>query len=167
MPVLYFRQKILKWGIETMDGQQCLRNPDIEPSDEVIARALGAANEAYHMFANGLAGHDIEVEWRYYKDGGAWLGKGLYRWTTVRGASKEATAFWLSIWEGSFRVTFFMPEKVRAEALKLPLDDETRERIAEAKQMGKLKFFPLLFDLCSDEQFDTVYALADFRKLIK
>jgi len=33
--------------------------------------------------------------------------------------------------------------------------------------MGKLKFFPLVFDLYSDEMFGAVFSLIDFRKSIK
>ena len=147
--------------------EQLLRGPDIEPTSEVISQALGAANSAYVAFIEGLKAHDIEVEWRYYNDGKAWLGKGLYKWTTARGTHKEVTAFWLSVWEGLFKVTFYIPEKSRAAATELPLCDEVKGMIESAKQIGKLKFFPVVFDLCSDELFDAVYALADFRKMLK
>ena len=150
-----------------MCDQQLLRNPDIEPTSETISEALGSANGAYISFIEGLKGHDIQVDWRYYKDGKAWLGKGLYKWTTVRGTQKEATAFWLSVWEGFFRVCVYIPEKVRAEALNLPLSDEIKKMIESSEQMGKLKFFPLVFDLRSEELFDAIYTLADFRKMIK
>lgn len=149
------------------DGQQLLRNPDIEPTSENIAEGLRAAHNAYLKFIADIEKHDIDVEWRYYNDGKAWLGKGLHKWTGVRGGQKEVTVFWLSIWDGFFRVGLFIPEKFRAEALALPLDDEMREKIEHSKQMGKLKFFPLTFDLFSDELFDTVYMLVDFRKTIK
>lgn len=147
-----------------MNGQQLLRDPDIEPVSEVIAAALGLANSAYVKFIAGLACHDIQVEWRYYNDGKAWLGKALYKWTGARGGKKEVTVFWLSVWEGFFKVSLFIPEKARAAALALALNNETKEMIENAQQMGKLKFFPLLFDLRSDELFDDIYTLADFRK---
>ena len=71
--------------------EQTLRNPDIEPSSEVIAKALGDANNAYIKFINELASHDIQLEWRYYNDGKAWLAKGLLKWTDVRGGQNEKT----------------------------------------------------------------------------
>jgi len=155
-----------------MNGQQLLRNADIEPTSEVIAEALGSSNTAYIKFIEGLKSHDIQMEWRYYNDGKAWLAKGLYKWAGVRGGQNEITAFWLSIWDGFFKTTFFIPEKVRLEALNLPVDGNIKEMIADSKQMGKLKFFPLVFDLRSDgmrsdELFDDVYTLIDFRKIIK
>ena len=77
--------------------EQMLRNPDMEPSSDVIAKALGESNSAYIKFINELASHDIHLEWRYYNDGKAWLAKGLFKWTGVRGGQNETTVFWLSI----------------------------------------------------------------------
>jgi hypothetical protein len=39
--------------------------------------------------------------------------------------------------------------------------------LVEQQQMGKLNYFPIVFDLCSDEMFEAVFLLADFRKSIK
>ena len=83
------------------------------------------------------------------------------------GRTKEVTAFWLSMWDGFFKITIYIPEKSRAEALNLPLCDCIHNMISEAKQMGKLKFFPLIFDINSDELFDDIYTLANFRKMLK
>ncbi len=147
-------------------AEQLLRDPATEPTSESIAEGLAEANAAYLSFIEGLATRDIDLDWRYYPDGSAWLGKGLHKWTGARGGQKEVTAFWLSIWDGFFRVTIYVPEKARANALGLPLDPETREMVETAKQVGKLKFFPLVFDLRTDERFGTVYMLIDFRKTL-
>ena len=40
--------------------KQLLRNPDIQPSGDVIAKALGESNSAYIKFINELASHDIQ-----------------------------------------------------------------------------------------------------------
>ena len=149
-----------------MQEKQLLRDADIEPTNDVISDALGAASDAYKKFIDRLQNHDIEVEWRYYNDGKAWLGKGLYKWTTTRGTKKEMTAFWLSIWDGFFKVTLYISEKYRADALALSLGDEVKKMVEDAKQIGKLKFFPLIFELRSDEQFDEIFTLVDFRKVL-
>jgi len=151
-----------------MEEQQLLRDPRIELTSEVIAYGLGAASyDAYTKFIEGLENRDINVDWRYYNDGKAWLGKGLYKWTGSRGGEKEMTVFWLSIWSGFFRVSLFIPEKVRVDALSLPIDDETRKKIEGSHQMGKLKFFPLIFDVQSDKIFGEIYTLIDFKKTLK
>ena len=89
------------------------------------------------------------------------------KWTGARGGQKEVTAFWLSIWDSFFKVTIYIPKKSRAEALSLPLDVEIKSMIEDTKQMGKLKFFPVIFDLKSDELLGQVYTLIDFRKKLK
>ena len=150
-----------------MKEQQLLRDPSIEPTGEVIAEGLGTANSAYIRFIEELKNHDIQLDWRYYNDGKAWFGKGLYQWTTLQGTQKEITAFWLSVWDGFFRVTLYIPEKARTDALNLSLGDDIKNMIANSKKMGKLKFFPLIFDLCSDELFDDIYTLVNFRKNVK
>ncbi|NLK64396.1 MAG: DUF3788 family protein [Tissierellia bacterium] len=132
-----------------------------------MEKALGEANSPYVKFIKELASHDIQLKWNYYKDGKAWLAKGLYKWTGVRGGQKETTVFWLSIWDGFFKATIYIPEKVRADAYSLPLDDEIKQMIKDSKQMGKLKFFPLVFDLYSDQMFGAVFSLIDYRKSIK
>ena len=150
-----------------MNEQQLLRDPDIEPTNEVISEGLGLASSAYTKFLEQLQSHDVEVGWRYYNDGKVWLGKGLHKWETKRGTKKETTTFWLSIWDGLFKVTIYIPEKYRADAFNLSLGDEVKEMIENAKQIGKLKFFPLIFDLRSDEMFDEIFTLIDFRKALK
>jgi len=147
--------------------EQLLRDPDIEPSSDVIAKALGEADNAYIKFINELTNHDIHLEWRYYNDGKAWLAKGLFKWTGVRGGQNEKTIFWLSIWDGFFKVSFFVSEKARADVLNLPFDNEVKQMIAALQQMGKLKYLPVVFELCSDELFEAVFLLADFRKSVK
>ena len=44
-----------------------------------------------------------------------------------------------------------------------------KDAIENAKQLGKLKFFPLAFDLRldSDELFDEIFALVEFKKTLK
>jgi hypothetical protein len=146
--------------------QQLLRNPNIQPASDVIMEALGEANTAYVKFLGELANHEIQLEWRYYTDGKAWLAKGIHKRIGIRGGQNEVTVFWLSIWDSFFKVTIYVPEKARADAFNLPLCDEVKQMISDSKQMGKLKYFPLVFDLSSDEMFEAVYTLADFRKSI-
>lgn len=143
---------------------QLLRNPDIQPTSDIITKALSKANTAYIKFVNELANRDIQLVWRYYNDGKAWLAKGLHKRIGVRGGVSEKTVLWLSIWENFFKVTIYIPEKYRLEVYDLPFDDDVKSIIANSKQMGKLKFFPLAFDVDSDEVFTTIFSLVDFIK---
>ena len=148
--------------------KQLLRNPDIQPTSDIIAEALQDANDSYIKFLNELANQDIFLEWRYYTDGKAWLGKGLYKWLGVRGGQKVTTVFWLSIWEAFFKITIYIPEKARDDLFSLPLNNTVKQMINDSKQMGnRLKFFPLVFELNSNESFEEIHILFDFKKSLK
>ena len=60
-------------------ANQQLRSPDIQPTSDVIAQALGQVSSAYVKFVSGLESHDIQLDWHYYTDGKAWLAKGLHK----------------------------------------------------------------------------------------
>lgn len=146
---------------------QLFRDPDTEPTGDVLAQALAEANNAYVKFVSELENRNIELVWRYYTDGKSWLAKGLYQWTGVRGGKKEMTVFWLSIWDGFFKVSIFVPEKCREDISRLPLTEEVKQMIADAKQMGnQLRYFPLVFEIRSDEMFSVLFELMDFKKRI-
>ena len=150
-----------------MNDRQLLRDPNIEPTCGVIAEGLGAAYETYSEFINGLGEHGITLmDWRFYNDGKAWLSKGEYKWTTPRGANKVKPIFWLSIWEGFFRISFFFSTSVQTELKDLPISQEMKELIDNVKPMGKsMRYIPLIIDIKTKPQLGDVYTIAMFRKI--
>jgi hypothetical protein len=148
------------------NAQQLLRDPNIEQTDGVIADSLGATSTVYVKFIEELKGYSISLmDWRYYNDGKAWLSKGEYKWTTARGTNKVKPLFWLSIWEGFFKVSFFFSEKIRTELLLLPISTDTKEIIKNIEATGKkMKSISVTFDITDDRQLNDVYVLAEFRK---
>lgn len=66
--------------MEDKHPQQLLGNPEQEPTDELLKGILDKPiydilnKIGQHIVAAGLA-----LEWRYYKDGKAWLGKVTYK----------------------------------------------------------------------------------------
>ena len=149
-----------------MTEHQLLRDPSIEPTSEIIAEGLGVAFKPYSVFISELENYGITLmDWRFYNDGKAWLSKGEYKWTTPRGANKVKPIFWLSIWEGFFRISFFFSTSVQAELQDLPISQETKELIKSAKAMGKtMRFIPVVMDIKTTQQLGDVYNIAQFRK---
>lgn len=148
------------------NAQQLLRDANIEPTIEIIADALGTTNTVYLKFIEELKEYSISfMNWRYYNDGKAWLTKGEYKWTTARGTHKVKPIFWLSIWEGAFRVSFNFAEKTREKLLSLPISETAKEIINNTESNGKtMKFLSVIFDITDDRQLNDVYLLAQFRK---
>ena len=146
-----------------MDGQ-LLRDAAVRPTKEILAEALGKSYPAYAEFVIMIARFGVDAEWRFYNDGKAWLKKGIYKRKTARGADKEKTVFWLGVWDGFFKVSFYFGEKSREVLSGLPVSAGVKQMIAEAKNIGKLKFFPLSFEVRSDELFGDLRALIEFQK---
>ena len=149
-----------------LNEQQLLRDPDVRPTSEIIAEGLGAACKTYAKFIIELEHCDITLmDWRFYNDGKAWLSKGEYKWTTPRGANKVKPIFWLSIWSGFFKVSFFFGADYKEELLQLSISQNAKNLIRDAKPRGKtMRFLPIIFNVTNETQLDDLYVLSDFRK---
>jgi hypothetical protein len=152
---------------EKTSGQQLLRNPDIEPTNKVIAEGLGTAYKTYTKFVKELERYDITImDWRFYNDGKAWLSKGEYKWTTPRGTNKVKPIFFFFFWESFFKVSFFFSASVQDELQNLPISQKMKGLIKNAKFMGKtMRFMPVVIDIKTDQQLGDVYTLSQFRKI--
>jgi len=150
-----------------MSDNMLLRDQNIPPTADLLAEALGAANNAFLGLTDGLKRYGITLtEWRYYNDGKAWFSKGEFKRTTARGTDKVKPIFWLSVWEGFFKIAFYFGNDARDELLSLPISQDAKNIIETAKPMGKtMKFIPLVFDITGSAQLDDVYILAEFRKI--
>lgn len=151
--------------MKTIHPTQQLRTPDIEPSESVLSEILKENYTVYRMFLDEMKTREIEVVWRYYTDGKAWLAKGNNRWIGKRGGLREKTLFWLSMWEGYFKVTLYVPENERDDILNLDLEGELLDYIKSIVRMGEtFRTLPITFDITSTEQLPSLFKLIDYRK---
>lgn len=147
--------------------RQLLRDPGIPPTEEVLKEALGPSMKAFELFLQKLQEEEIQVTWRYYEDGKSWLAKGLYVWMGPRGGHHETTLLWVSIWSGFFKVTLYFPEKSRKQLILLPVVDAVKTRIQEAQRMGKLRSFPMVFEVRDPVDLEDLTTLIGFKKTLK
>jgi hypothetical protein len=129
-----------------------LREAEIKPTEKVLENSLGkdvliVYRELLKIVTNEF---DLEHEWRFYKDGKAWLCKVVH---------KKKTIFWLSIWEKFIKTSFYFTEKTRSGIFDLPISGEIKEKFDNVESVGKL--VPLIFDIEQKEQ------LNDFREIVK
>lgn len=119
-----------------MDATPALTDPDVEPTAELIADALGPAEAAWDELTAAVTGPEfrLRIEWRYYRDGSRWLAKAL------RGSKNAA---WLSVWVGEGGVTCYFAERHRAPLLDLDVSDALREQIAGQPMMGRMLPVPM------------------------
>ncbi|MDR0850431.1 MAG: DUF3788 domain-containing protein [Christensenellaceae bacterium] len=139
------------------DEKPILNNPDIYPTNEVLAQTLGTSFDAYIEFTDRLPQLNIEPEWRYYNDGKYWLSKGLY---------KNKTIFWLSIWEGGyFKITFYFNKKTRGGVQNLKIADSIKQTLANASPVARL--YPLLLYVRNTTALYDIFKLIEYKKSIK
>jgi hypothetical protein len=79
---------------------------------------------------------DFTEQWRYYRDGKSWL---------LKVSRKARTVFWLSIVEGSFRITFYFTGKAAPAISKSSLSDELKRQYRGGRRSGKLCGLTILF----------------------
>ena len=139
-----------------MSKEQLLREPEVHPSDEVLATALGGSYNAYTTFTQKLLDMNIELEWRYYNDGKAWLGKCV---------QKKKTVFWLSVWNGYFMVTLYFNEKTGGGVYELPISDDIKTSFTNQKSVGKL--LPLLLEVYDESVLEDAYTVIEYKRNLK
>jgi hypothetical protein len=133
-----------------------LNDADIYPTDKVLASVLGDCSEVYQAFTGALPEYKIELGWRYYNDGKAWLGKAV---------SNKKTVFWLSIWQGSFKVSFNFTEKNRKGIMDLPVADEIKTKMENGIVKGKL--VSLVIDVSESAHLKDIYTLISYKQSCK
>jgi hypothetical protein len=133
-----------------------LTNPDIFPSDEVLEDVLGKSFGAYEALLELFAENGMVHEWRYYRDGKAWLCKVQH---------KKRTIVWMSAWKGYVKATMYVPEKYIDDVYGLDLDIGTIDRIRATKNVGKSK--PCTFDIRDKSALDDFSKIMQFKLIAK
>lgn len=149
---------ILKTYIRLKMETQLLREQEIIPTKEVLAKALKESYPAFHELFETITAPEIGLvpEWNYYKDGKAWLCKVSY---------KKKTVFWLSVWDGFFRTSFYFTEKHLTGVAELDIEPQIKEDFKSRKPVGKL--LPLSIKVHGREQVGDVLKVVGFKKVLK
>jgi hypothetical protein len=129
-----------------------LSDANTYPSEEIILGFLGKSKACWGEFVDMLKSSfpNLELCWRYYRDGNNWLCKVV---------NKKKTVFWLSVYDGYFKTAFYFTEKTGSNIRRLDIGKEIIDSYLKAKSFGKLK--PLRIDIKSKE------AIKDLKKVIE
>ncbi len=134
-----------------------LRDPNIPISSEVLAGVLGDAFGAYQTLEKDLIERlGLIYQWNFYKDGKAWLCKVSF---------KKKTVFWLSVWEGYFKITFYFSEKTLTGILDLPVNRQIVELLNNGVHIGK--FIPLTLDIHNQKMFSDLNEIIKYKMSLK
>jgi len=117
-----------------------LTDESIYPDETTLRAILEESYDAYKELLNLFSQNEMTHEWRYYKDGKAWLCKVL---------KKKKTIVWMSAWKGYIKAAVYIPTRLMDTVYALGISDETKERIRQTADVGKSK--PCIFEIRNRE----------------
>lgn len=128
-----------------------LNDPDLYPEKDILSHALGNTYPVFQSLLTTITGEPLMLQpaWRYYKDGMAWLCKVTH---------KNKTVFWLSVWDGFFKITFYFTEKTGSGINDLGIDQKLLKNFQKSEPIGKL--IPLSIAVSREDQIGDVLKIA-------
>lgn len=133
-----------------MQKKPLLNDPVQFPTNEILQNILGKSYSVYAEMSEILTEKfGISLLWKYYNDSKAWLAKVEY---------KKKTVFWLSVWTGFFRTSFFFLERHLDGISALEIDENS---FTLEKEWGKM--IPLIFNISEKEQLPNLYKTVEFK----
>ena len=127
-----------------------LKDESIYPDETVLKRVL---EDSYLVLTEILTLFDqygMKYDWKYYKDGKAWL---------CKVEKKSKTIVWMSAWAGYMKATIYFPERYMDDLMKLDISEGMKDAIRTAKNVGKSK--PCMFEIRKN------FVLNDFETIMK
>ena len=119
------------------------------PDETKLKAVLGKSFSAYAALLKLFDKNEIDHEWRFYKDGKAWL---------CKVQKKKKTIIWMSARKGYIQACIYFPERQVEQVLSLEISQQTKARLQAAQNIGKSR--PCLFEVSSTE------ILADIEKVM-
>ena len=138
--------------------KQLLREQEVFPSKEVLKEALGNVYDVLDALESRLTQKEfaLTLDWHYYNDGKSWLCKVCH---------KKKTVFWLSVWEGHFKTTFFFLERHLESIAALDIAEQIKEDFCRMKAVGKL--LPMVLSIDDFGQIEDLLKIVTFKKSAK
>lgn len=133
-----------------------LKDKEQFPTPEVLSTILKGSFPAYEQLEKELADAGTGIEWKYYNDGKAWMGKLM---------AKKKNLGWLHVYSGLFTVTCFCMEKHLETIAASALPQQVKDQILGEAFDSKLK--PMRIAVRAVEQIADVSKLLDFKKRLK
>jgi len=135
--------------METINNIE-LRDENVYPDEKVLRNVLKKSYESYAALLELFNQNELSYEWRYYRDGKAWLCKVQI---------KKRTIVWMSAWDGFMKATIYFPGKYLEKVYTLSIGEEVKTKIQSTKNVGKSR--PCIFEIRDKK------ILNDFSKVMK
>ena len=138
--------------------EQVLKDPDKGITEDLLESELGKLYPVFREFMDCIETEPFGFtpEWRYYKDGKAWLCKITHRKKTVA---------WLSAWKHCFKVGLYFTEKTGAGIGDLDISESLKRAYEDNPMVGKLK--PVTLEIDDNSQLQELYVLLEYKAGIR
>jgi hypothetical protein len=137
-----------------MEPQKLLTSPNLDIASEELKHELGRWFSIYETLTDALSKkpYGIAPEWRFYKDGGAWL---------CKMTRKKKTVFWISAWKQFLKCGFYFTQKTGVGIADLSIDQSLKSLYTNTTPVGRLH--PLEIDITNKKQLDDLYTVAGYK----
>jgi len=137
-----------------MEPEKLLTSPDLDLTSANLKNELGRWFSIYETLTETLSRppYDISPEWRFYKDGGAWL---------CKMSRKKKTVFWISAWKHCLKCGFCFTRESGDGISNLAIHQSLKSSYDAATPIGKL--YPLTIDLTAKKQLDDLYTVVSYK----
>ena len=133
-----------------------LNNKSIYPNDEVLKPILGKSFLAYCKLLELFENNNMTYDWRYYKDGKAWL---------CKVEKKNETIVWMSVWKGYIQATIYFAEKYIDGLYELNIANELKVQINGTKNVGISK--PCMFKILNKKVLKDFNAVMQYKLILR
>jgi len=109
-----------------------LKDPGIIPDEDFIASHLGQNSILWNSLFDSLRSDypELSGSWKYYSDVKSWLYKCV---------QSSKTVFWLSLIDGTFRVTFYFNAKNQNAVFECGIPEHFKKLFRETNENKKFK----------------------------
>ena len=133
-----------------------LRDESVYPDDSVLGNALGDSYKSYTALLKVFSDNDLKPEWRYYKDGKAWL---------CKVEQKKKTVVWISVHSGFLVAALYFPVRLMEQVYELDISDSLKQKIKLTKSVGKLH--PCVFEIRDESLLEDLKRVMMFKMTAK
>lgn len=135
-----------------------LKDRSVVPSSDVLESVLNGTYPFFEKWNGVLADFGIELVWRYYNDGKAWMGKLL---------CGKRNLGWLHVYDGYFSVTcYFMAKHWERIAADLSVPESLKEEFYKNRDTGTL-LIPMTIKVRTGEAVEEIRSLLSLKKGMK
>ena len=137
--------------METINTIQ-LGDESIFPSESILKGMLGRSYRAYCVLLELFDQNEMTPEWRYYRDGKAWL---------CKVQKMKRTIVWMSAWKGFMKATIYVPLRHMDGVFALPISEDTKAHFRATKNVGQSK--PCIFEVRNQKVLKDLNTVMQFK----